>query len=285
MKRLLGVLMALAMLTMGHMAMAESAGEPMVLAENAAKKMDLDGDGAEETIGWTMVAENEYDSFLTLSIISANGETLRYKTDIQRGSVWVADLDEDGRFEILPTGDVMSDDYFTRCLRYENGALCELLFADANRGENTDGYYEDGYGYIDEIAGNTVTLTGSQDVLGTWMASRVFTLTPNGRFELNDGGVWTRQVDVNDENVWTYGALTLKQPISYFNDDGNAAGTLESGEQILITASNKLDTAWFATRDGRTGALSIEPNAGRGWGYRVNGVSETELFEYVPYAD
>lgn len=267
------------------MAMAESAGEPMVLTEDAAEKIDLDGDGAEETIGWTMVAENEYDSFLTLSIVSANGETVHYKTDIQRGNVWVADLDGDGRFEILPTGDVMSDDYFTYCLRYENGALCELLFADANRGENTDGYFKAGYGYIDEIAGNAVTLTGSQDVLGTWMASRVFTLTSNDRFELNDGGVWKRQVDVNDEDVWTYGALTLKQPISYVDNDGNAAGTLESGEQILITASNKSDTAWFTTRDGRTGALAIESDAGQGWGYLVNGVSESELFEYVPYAD
>ena len=42
---------------------------------------------------------------------------------------------------------------------------------------------------------------------------------------------------------------------------------------------------WFVTEDGRTGYFGIEPNEEQGWGYLVEGMSEDELFEMVPYAD
>ena len=60
------------------------------------------------------------------------------------------------------------------------------------------------------------------------------------------------------------GALSLKI--------GKAEAVLPKSEQI-------------GTEDGREGFFSIAPDAERGWGMKVNGVSEEELFEMVPYAD
>ena len=86
----------------------------------------------------------------------------------------IVDLDGDGQWEILVSGDVMSDDYYTWCLRWDGAALYEVLFPDSGRMDATDGYFAHGYGLITAISEyGVVELTGTQDVLGTWMASRL----------------------------------------------------------------------------------------------------------------
>ena len=57
------------------------------------------------------------------------------------------------------------------------------------------------------------------------------------------------------------------------------------GDKLVITASDKATRAYFETQDGRQGYLEIAPNAEQGWGWLVNGVSENDVFEIVPYAD
>ena len=81
------------------------------------------------------------------------------------------------------------------------------------------------------------------------------------------------------------GALTVAAPLEYADLDGNPVGTLQPGDKILIVASDKQDMAQFITPDGTEGVLAISPNYEKGWGLLVDGVSEDECFEYVPYAD
>ena len=291
MKRILCLLTALCLLA-SVPAMAEAVGSaPLTPAADEALVIDLDGDGASETVRWEM-KPGDYDSVLTLTVASEGGASATYATDIiWAGEVYVVDLDKDGAQEILLSGDVMSDDYCTVCLRWDGAALYELLFPDGSRADsNTEGYFKQCYGRVDAVGDNLITLSGSQDILGTWFATRTLTLSPYDRFEFNDAGLWLRSLDSYegaDDDLWEYAALTVTQPLPYADEHHHdqVIGTLQPGDRILIYASDKREVACFATPDGASGALAIEPDYEQGWGWLVDGIPEDECFENVPYAD
>lgn len=286
MKRLLGVLCAAALLwTAGALAEEEALtlerGETLTLDQKI--EMDLDGDGAEETVSLRMqgVADEEC---LQIVVTDADGAVYIQDTDIHfvKG-MYAVDLDGDGKVEVLLSGDVYSDDYVTWCFHYDGEALAPVPFADANRGDNTDGYFDYGYGMITAIEGNTLTMTGSQDVLGTWMASRVFTLR-DGRFELDDGGLWKMADVTDDPDTWAYRCLTLVKELKVTLEDGSAA-VLNAGDQFVVTQSDKTSIVYFQTKEGARGSFPIEPNQQDGWGSLIYGAPEYDAFEYLPYAD
>ena len=283
MKRVL--ILILALLLSATAALSESAVLPdAAVPMDTPVSADLDGDGAPETLRWTM-APGEFDQALTLTVETASGETLTYATGIiWMAGAWVTDLDGDGAAEILATGDVMSDDYYTWCLRLIDGALYEVLFPDSQRGENSGGYYKYGYGLLTGAEGGQLTLTGSQDALGTWMASRTVSLTPANRFEFADDGLWRRDMSDADDDLWEYAALTTTAELPYTDADGQA-GILPPGTKLMITATDKRENAWFTTSDGISGALAISQNYVQGWGWLVDGVPEDQCFNYLPYAD
>ena len=286
MKRIM-VLMLMLCLLAGVAAMAEAVGNaPLTPAAGEALVVDLDGDGTDETLTWAM-EPGEYDEAMTLTVTGADGAPIEYETDILWGeAVYVVDLDGDGAQEVLMSGDEMSDDYVTYCLHYAGGALHEVLFPDCGRGENNRGYYRTGYGRITGIGDNRLTLAGSQDVLGTWFASRTVALTPWDRFEFFDAGLWERELgDTSDPDLWGYGALTLKVSLAFLDLQDGSTGTLEPGSQLLVYASDKREFARFIARDGTNGALSISPDYERGWGWLVDGIPEEDCFEQVFYAD
>lgn len=286
MKRILAALLAALLLLTTTCALAESADVPegCRVPEDTPVAADLDGDGASERVSWAMVP-GDSDPMLTLSVETADGETLTYPTDIiWNQSVYILDLDGDGVLEILMTGDVMSDDYYTVCLHLVRGALYEVLFPDSERGENTQGYYKSGYGLIKAIDGNHIALAGSQDVLGTWFATRTVALSPAGRFEFDDDGLWRRDALEPDDEAWQYAALTTSVELPCADAAGNP-GVLAPGTQLIVVASDKRESAAFVTRDGVSGTLSISPDYERGWGWLVDGVAEDQCFEYIPYAD
>lgn len=286
MKHIIVALAALALLTCPASVLAENAGPaPDSLPENTVLSVDLDGDGAAEQVSWAMVP-GQYDTCLTLTVTPAGGEALTYPVDITgEADVRILDLDGDGRQEILLSGDVMSDDYVTWCLRYGDGALYEVLFPDCSRGQYTDGYFKYGYGRITAVEGDRLTLSGSQDMLGTWFACRTVRLTPHDRFEFDDDGLWRRDiVDPADPELWGYAAIVTKVDLPYTGADGQAA-TLPAGTKILITATDKAEAVWFTTQGGVTGIFSISPDYERGWGWMVDGIGEDEGFGPLPYAD
>lgn len=249
---------------------------------DTALSIDLDGDGITETLSWAMIPD-EWEQHLELSVALQNGATVTFPAEVySHEAVYITDLDGDGMQEILLTGDVMSDDYYTWCLHLVDGNLYEVLFPDTTRSdEATRAYYKSGYGLITDINENSVTLMGSQDMLGTWMATRTVTLAPWGLFEFNDDGKWYRAADLTDEELWEYAALTTTREIPY-NDETE---TLPAGTQLIITAMDKKDTAWFKTVDGVEGTLSVSKDYNRGFGSLVSNIPEEECFEYLPYAD
>jgi len=287
MKYATAILLALLLIAapMTALAEAEAPESPSLLGEGQTLTVDLDGDGAEEEVSWSMVP-TEYDDCLALRVRTAGGEELTYVTEILfQQSVYATDLDGDGAMELLLTGDLMSDDYCTLCLRYGEGELYEVLFPDCTRGDSGTGYYKYGYGLVTELGDGGLTLTGSQDMLGTWFCSRQMTLTAHDRFEFCDDGLWRRDPqNLEDDEQWQYGALTTRVNLPYVDENGNAA-VLAPGTQLMITATDKEERAWFVTRDGAAGMLSVSFDYERGWGFLVDGVPEDDCLEYVPYAD
>lgn len=286
MKKVLAMVLALLMLLGGAMAEEKAANDAVALENGVATEVDLDGDGAMESVTWSTAMLNEYDEEAVVTVGNASGE-VEWRSGMLYGSqAWVTDIDANGLKEIFVSGDQMSDDYVTFCLNYTGAALEQLLFADANRGENTGEYYDWGYGMVTAIEGAEITLTGSQDMLGTWMASRRFSLL-DGRLEIVDDGYWMCDPDVDDPEVWEYRSLTPVQavPVTFVVDYELVSGELQPGERILLTRFDKLADAFFVTEDGRHGFITAQPDAESGWGWTINGVPESEMFEYVPYAD
>ena len=254
------------------------------LALDQRLEIDLNGDGEAEQVLIKLQGPEE-EQTVSVFVSASDGAMYTYDTDVMwLSDAWATDLDGDGQMEILISGDEMSDDYFTWCLRFDDEAgLVALEVADANRGENTDGYFDAGYGAVTAIDGNRLTMVGSQDVLGTWMAARTFTLK-DGRFELEDGGLWKLLSWEDEEEMWEYGSLTLTAELPVTLSDGSD-DVLRKGDQLVITQTDKVSIVYFRTRDGREGSFPIEPNLEEGWGSLVNGVPEYDLFEYLPYAD
>lgn len=255
----------------------------VTLREGETASIDLDGDGAAEAVRWFMTP-GDYGA-LVMEVTGADGAAVRFETGIAwAGSGWVADLDGDGRMEIFAWGDVMSDDYYTWCLHWMGDRLAPTLFRDIERGENGEGYYKWGYGALTTAnpAEGTVTLCGSQDVLGTYFVARTLKLSPDGLFEIADDGWWTREAPAPGEEWDEYTGLTLKAEVPC-TLDGKPA-TLEPGDRIFITGSDKREKAAFTTPDGRSGTLDIDWNYDD-WGWKVNDIPESDVFEFVPYAD
>ena len=284
MKKLIAaVLMMLMVLGCAH---AETAAfMPVELAEGAGFETDLDGDGVNEYVTWQSVMLDEYDQEAVVTVINTEGEETGWHSGMLHGTqVWVTDIDGNGLKEILVSGDEMSDDYISFCLNYTGSMLEQLLFADVNRGENTGDYCPWGYGRITSIDGAEIRLTGSQDMLGTWMASRRFSLI-DGILEIVDDGYWFCDVDANDPEVWEYRSLNPVReiPVTFVENYEMTDGALQPGERILLTRFDKFD-AFFVTEDGRSGFLTAQRDT-ENWGWTIGGVHESECFEYVPYAD
>ena len=285
MKRILSLVLVLALLACG-VALAEGqlwkGGTPI---DETPRSLDLNGDSSMETI-YTETVPDDFESFQRVHVLDADGTESVYDAEIiSDASAWAGDLNRDGTMEIFLWGDIMSDDYFTWCLHYNGDHLTPVLFADINRGENGQGYFKSGYGMLDDVNLDEymITLSGSQDILGTYFMDRTLSLTEDGLIELTDDGMWVRDVSDYDDETWEYAALTAQVPIPC-EIDGEAE-VLNPGDRIMITGFDKASVVTFATADGREGRLAVSEDYARGWGSLVDGIPEEEAFGFLPYAD
>ena len=253
------------------------------LLDGVPVEADLDGDGAMEELTFrTFPDEEASEDSAEVAVSDGEASGLWQSGLLYAADAYIADLDGDGVIEILVCGDEMSADYETWCLHWVDGGLAALPFADASRSGTGEGYADVGYGYVYAIDGGSVTLCGSQDVLGTYFGTRVFTLT-DGVFELDDDGLWHFIID---EYAWDRALLPTQDIAATFVADGvQTEGAIPAGTRFIVTASDKVSVVWFETEDGREGFFAIAPDTEAGWGSLVNGIPEGRLFETVPYAD
>lgn len=289
MKRMFAAILALCMCFAGFSLAeesleAETTFDAVELVPGESAVLDLNGDGTEESIMLEVAYDEE--TCMETATLSVDADEIWSRVWSCVFDAYIADVDGDGVYEIFMTGDEASSDYTTCCLQYTGDGCMAVLFADANRGENTGEYLDYGYGMVAGMADGIVTLCGSQDVLGTYFGSRQFALA-DGRFEFADDGLWQFPRDFEDPELWeSYSVLTATAeiPATFITDGLDNAGVIAPGEKLVITASDKSSVAYFTMQDGRIGYLGIAPNV-ESWGSLVNGVPEEEIFESVPYAD
>ena len=288
-KAWIALLLAALLLCAAALAEGAESGErippEMVIPENTVVELDLDGDGTMEKVSWEEApTDAEYYVEQVVYATLADGTVLTYASNCEIiTGVYGTDLDGDGRAELLLSGDQVSDDYITVCLHLFNGRLEPSMFADCQRANENSGYDKFGYGRITAIEGNRLTLSGSQDILGTWFGERVFTLADTGIFEFADDGTWVREsFEWNGEDD-AYWIMTTIKDLSYTTPEGETA-TLPAGTKLVIMASDK-KTAQFVTDGGVEGSLMLDPYYDRGYGFYVNGEPEDTFFERIPYAD
>lgn len=285
MKKVLCIILAACMLCGGALAqMLEPAFTGVQIPLNEKTAVDLDGDGVQEEI-LLQIEGVDGEEELAMYIFDADGGVTGYTMYVRLlCGAFAADLDGDGLQEIMVSADFYSDDYCTYAFNYSaEGGLKTLNFKNVNRGEAEEGYCDNGYGMVTAVDGDSIILTGSQDVLGTWMASRTFSLQ-NGQFETADDGYF-RMLDITaDAEIWEYFCLIPTVEIAAKFSDGSE-GKIMPGEKFVVTMSDRTSIVHFETQDGKTGSFEIAPNDEYGWGSLVGGVSEEECFEYVPYAD
>ena len=287
-RKLIALLTALILLCTAAQAEAKEDPERIpqqtVIPENIVIPLDLDGDGLEEKVSWKQIWADEYTQKCVVTVITNENAILTYTPEFEYTvGVYASDLDGDGRTEFLISGDLASSDYITVCLHLFNGRLEPALFADCSRTNYNRGYDKWGYGMVTAIDGNRVTLSGSQDILGTWFGERTFTLADTGLFEFADDGRWIRDPSESLGDMWEYASLTLAQALGCTMPNGTSA-ILPAGTRLMIIASDK-QTAEFITDKGMHGTLNIYPDEARGWGYCVDSKPEEEVFVYVPYYD
>ncbi len=283
MKWILSALLA-ALMLLGVGAFAEEMDLGLArVAENVEASLDLDGDGVMETLIWHSEALDAYDEQAVVRIFDGNGQkTIWTSGMLYAVEVHVQDIDGDGMMEIFVSGDEMSADYITFCMHWQDGVINMMSFPDVSRGENVDARHGFSYGMVTGLGENWVELTGAQDAVGTYFGYRRAAIV-NGQFEICDDGYWVFEWDFSDPEVWEYAALVVAKPLTVVLEDG-ARVVLEPGAKLLITHSDKVSFAGFALQDGRRGCFEIAPDVAQGFGSLVNGVPESEVFEFVPYA-
>ena len=258
--------------------------QPTMIPENTFVDLDLDGDGVTEKVYWKDMPVDEYSVRCVVIVATSSGSMLTFEPEYEYTTcAYAADLDGDSRAEFLISGDQASSDYITYCLHLFNGRIEPAMFADCSRVNYNRGYDKHGYGEISAIEGNTLTLSGSQDILGTWFGKRTFTLADTGVFEFADDGKWVREETEMDSELWEYLGLVTIVKVRYTAPDGSPA-ELPAGTRLMVTASDK-QTADFVTDKGIRGTLEISPDDLSGWGFYVDWKPESQVFAYVPYAD
>ena len=131
-------------------------------------------------------------------------------------------------------------------------------------------------GSIEKVPSNPadgIEITSKVDVLGTYGGTKTYhisndQLTPNG-----DMYLFNHASDVK---------LSVKGSISCRLEGSNA--TLKAGDVITPTSYSEDGTFGFELEDGTAGNLIVDLNADGIYAGTIGGVSESDLFEELPYA-
>lgn len=248
--------------------------------------VDLDGDGADEILD-VIALPSETDGCPRWTVSLTKGaEVKRFQTDILEDmpwDLWVEDLDEDGRYEIVFHGDAASDDYLIYVWRHDLTPVCfepdDRIIRGDNDGNDPDGDAVFG-GAIIGFEDGHIIIEGAVDMLGTHWGVRAFALGDDGII----GPV---------SSVWDFEAVDerflevtreLKAYAATVRKDPGEAFTVAPGERIYPLASDGFSRMWFRTDSGKTGVLILTPDEDTFVMWRIDGEPEAAFFEELPYS-
>ena len=180
-----------------------------------------------------------------------------------------SDLDGDGICELLFAADPGSDDY--RTCGWHGDTLEPIQFTgDARYGADPNGITGSLDGRV-VFSGGIPMLEAWYYQLGTYCAVIGMNGTSDGVVTLDPSFKW------NYRGSCYY--LTVAKILPVYLDEGGTA-VLTPGEKLLLTGTDGQNT-FFRIDDGRTGSIRLEYDGEGGW--TINGESEENFFEMLPY--
>ena len=100
---------------------------------------------------------------------------------------------------------------------------------------------------------------------------------------VNADGSYRSALSNQQQTIYNYRGsyyyLTVAKILPVYLDEGGTA-VLTPGEKLLLTGTDGQNT-FFRTDDGRTGSIRLEYDGEGGW--TINGESEENFFEMLPY--
>lgn len=167
----------------------------------------------------------------------------------------------DGRSFLIVACDSMSDDYVTIAYEVTGGGLKKCA-------ELSDTYFSGEY-----MSPDRMEMIVSLDVLGTYNVEMDFVLNEEGRL--------TPAEDIfviDSEHI-----MTVKKELPVTMDGTDTA--LEVGTQIVLTGTNNVDEVYFRVADSDgTGTIRYTMEDVESWVHLIDGISEYEYFDDIPYA-
>ena len=219
---------------------------------------DLDLDGTQDLISYAYDTDEEG---CTLSVNDASVHIDAHTLV----SIVLHDFDpDDGRIDMIVSGDIASDDEVTYFLRYDGTALSVLCEED---GELQMLGQDD--------SRTSVSLLQQADVLGTWGGARAYTFR-NGTLTPDDD-VWKNVTAFDEEYCLT---VTRELPVTV-ND---VETTLPVGTRLMpVIMAVDRSYATVQTQDGQIATIHFT-FADDQWEPLIAGSPESNYFDAVPYA-
>lgn len=167
----------------------------------------------------------------------------------------------DGRSFVFVVCDYMSDDYVTFVYEVTDNTLQKC--SEVSNASISDEY----------MSTNEIVLNVRVDALGTYGANVHYSLNENGQLVLLD-----EIYKIDTENTMT---IIKELPVIL---DG-AETMLSVGTEIAVTGTNNVDEVYFrVVNSDQTGTIRYTKDEEDGWIHLIDGVSEYEYFDMIPYA-
>ncbi len=208
-----------------------------------------------------VIVESIYNEWYMLDVRMISGETnspLGTFGSFRNGYVIRR---ADNRSFFIIVCDYMSDDFVTFVYEVTDGGLKKCT-------ELSSVYPSDQYVTTEEIEMNM-----KLDILGSYIASCNYTLEEDGQLTAKD----------TFYPINAFHSLTIIKDLPVTMD--GAETTLSPGTSILVTGTNNVDEIHFKVVDSdQTGIIHYTLEEPDSWIHLIDGVSEYEYFESLPYA-
>ena len=178
---------------------------------------------------------------------------------------------EDGRVFVLLVADHASDDYELFLYEVTDGKL-EL------KDQQDNLFLGDGSVSAGGRKNGMLILKKNVNVFGSYQCSMTYSIGDDGKLVPDEEFF---QVDTDN---YPYSVLTVTRELPVSVNGGQT--TLSVGTQIRITGTNDAGIALFETTDGKvSGEIHYtEPEGDSEFYHKINGITEDQYFESIPYA-
>ena len=178
---------------------------------------------------------------------------------------------EDGRVFVLLVADHASDDYELFLYEVTDG---KLKMTDQQ--ENL--FLGDGSVSAGGRKNGMLMLKKNVNVFGSYQCNMTYSIGDDGKLVPDEEFF---QVDIDN---YPYSVLTVTRELPVSVNGGQT--TLQTGTQIRITGTNDAGIALFETTDGKvSGEIHYtEPEGDSEFYHKINGITEDQYFESIPYA-